>query len=137
MSSSIAAIAARWSPVGVNGSESRSQRSVSSPGGAKRRRLRALAPLGPAAQQRELEHEQLVEREPAAAALLVAEVRGGQRGGPVGQPLAGPQPRRAAARRMSRISLAALVDHRRDLGGREAVRGRVGGHLVPGRRLAR
>ncbi len=34
MSSSTAAIALRWSPVGVNGSESRSQRSVSAPGGS-------------------------------------------------------------------------------------------------------
>ena len=44
-----------------------------------------------AAQEVELDEQQLVERQPPAPALRVAAVGGEQRGGPVGQPLAGAQ----------------------------------------------
>ena len=78
----------RWSPVGVNGSSS-SRHARESVGGSRRaRRPRAPARRSRAqAQLDELVEQQLVEGQPPAAALAVAEVRGGERGGPVGQAL--------------------------------------------------
>ena len=126
------AIAVRWSPVGVNGSESRSQRAVSSPGGASAWARARLAAQRAAAQQRDLEQQQLVEREPAAAGLLVAEVRGVERRGAVRQPLEHAQSRR------QRLELVAdlgpvLVHERGDLHGREPFAGRIGGDVVAAR----
>jgi hypothetical protein len=62
------------------------------PGRVERLGARALAALRAAAQERELEHEQLLERKPQAAALLPAEVRVVQRGGPVRPAPRRPQP---------------------------------------------
>ena len=75
-SSSSTAIAARWSPVSSNGSSCSRQRRdrPGAPSSAVRAARRAA--LGAAAQQRQLREQQLVEGQPAAAALEVAGVRG-------------------------------------------------------------
>ena len=57
---------AAWSPVGVNGSDSASQRAVSVGGVRERLGARRLAPPRAPAQQRELEQQQLLEGEPHA-----------------------------------------------------------------------
>jgi hypothetical protein len=94
-----------------------------------RRGPRRLAAQRAPAQERELEQQQLVEREPAATALLVAEVRGVERRGAVGQPLA-----RAHARgkRLERLHgrPAPLAHEGEDLRRRQAVRRGVGGHVA-------
>src|SRR6185312_4353156 len=76
----------------------------------------ALAARAPA-QQRELDEQQLVEREPAAAALGVPlaarEVQRGQRGRTVGQPLPRAQVRRQWLRRVGDRA-AVLLDERED-----------------------
>jgi len=131
MSSSIATIALRWSPVGVNGSESRSQRGQLARG-VERGGARALAAPRPPAQERDLQQQELVERQPAAAALLVAEVRGVERRGAVGEPLQRPDPR---GQRFQHVAhrRPVLVDERRDLHRREALGCGVGRHVLPHR----
>ena len=91
MSPWIASSARSWSPVGVKGRPSCSQRSVSGAGPSRRRRrLGGVAPR-PAAQQGELKQQQLVEGQappPAGrVAVVLGKVDGGQRRGPVRQPL--------------------------------------------------
>ena len=102
-SASTVSIAWRWSSVGVNGSESASQRRRQLAGRLERLGAGALAAAGAAAQQRDLEQQQLLEREPAAAALVVAEVGGVERGGAVGQPLEHAQP---GGQRLERLARA-------------------------------
>ena len=128
-SSSSVAIARCWSPVGVNGSESRSQRAVSSPGALNALRPRALAAARAAAQERDLQQQELVEREPSPAALLVAEVRGVHGRPAVRQALQRPDP---GGQRLEHVAhLRALLVHERgDLHARQPVRGRVGGHVL-------
>ena len=101
--------------MGVNGSESRSQRAVSVAGRLKRLRPRALAAPRAAAQQRDLQQQELVEREPAPAALLVAEVRGVERrrSGPGSRSSA--RMRAGSGSSTSRIVRAVLVHERGDL----------------------
>jgi hypothetical protein len=89
---------------------------------------RALAAAGAAAQERDLEQHQLLEGQPAATALVVAEVGGVERRGAVGQPLERAQPRRQRLYRLLRRP-APLASEGEDLGRREPVGRRVGRHL--------
>ena len=114
--------------MGVNGSESSSQRAVSARGRLERRGARALAPAGATPHQRDLQKQQLVVGEPAAAALVVAEVRGVERRRAVREPVTGPQVGRERLERLLR-GAAPLPHQREDLGRRQAVGGRVGGDL--------
>ncbi len=66
-------------------------------GRLQRRGARALAAARATAQQRHLQQQHLLVGEPAAAALVVAEVGGEQRGGAVRQLVVHAQARRAAA----------------------------------------
>ena len=141
-SSSSVAIARAWSPVSANGSSSSRQRRVSdgapsSTGAAPRR-----APLRAAAQQRELGEQQLVEGQPAPAALVVAGVGGDERGRAVREPAARPRPRR---QRLDRVLGGRQVGahQREDLRRGQPLRRRVVGDLAAaagrlvGRRVAR
>jgi hypothetical protein len=92
---------------------------------------RALAPPRAAAQQRDLEQQQLLERQPPAPALVVAEVGGVERGGAVGQPLDRAQPRRQRLERLLR-GAAPLARQREDLRRGQPVGGGIGGHLAVG-----
>ena len=100
--------------------------------GAQRLRPRALAAARAAAQERDLQQQELVEREPSPAALLVAEVRGVHGRPAVRQALQRPD---AGGQRLEHVAhLRALLVHERgDLHAREPVRGRVGGHVLPRR----
>ena len=120
---------ARWSPVGANGRSCSRQRAVSDGGRSSAAAVAASRRCGAAAQQRELGEQQLVEREPAAAALEVADVRGDERGGAVGQ--AG-EPAGARGQRLDRVVRGAEVfaDQREDLRRGEALRRRVVGDLA-------
>ena len=126
---------AAWSPVGVNGScSSRQRRGQRRRLVERRRRARSPRRSRAQAQLHELVEQQLVERQPPAAALVVAEVRGGAaRAARVGQPLGDAQPRRAAARRRRAIAVAVLADERQDLRRRDALRRRVLGDGVADR----
>ena len=97
-----------------------------------RRRPRALAAAGSPAQQRDLEQQQLVVGQPPAAALVVAEVRGVERGRPVRQPVAHAHARRQRLERLLGGS-APLAYEGEDLGRRQALGGGVGGHVGVGR----
>ncbi len=107
-------------------------------GRLERRRPRALAAAGPPSQERDLEQQQLVIGQPPAAALVVAEVRGVERGRPVRQPVAHAHARRQRLERLLR-GAAPLADQSEDLGRRQALGGGVGRHVGVGRadRLAR
>ena len=130
-SSSIAAIAARWSSVGVNGSDVSSQRAVSDGASASasaradsRRRARRRSSV-------ELHEQQLLEREPQPARLLPAEVRGAERRRAVGPAAGGAQPRRQGLDDVGQRA-AVLAHQGGDLRRRQPVGRRVGGDVALG-----
>jgi hypothetical protein len=122
------AIARRWSAVGVNGSECSSQRALRSGGPSSGSARAPLAPAGAPELQRELEQQQLFEREPDAAALVIAEVCGAERAGAIGQPLGHAQRGRQGLDHLGERP-AVLAHEGEDLGRAQPLRGRVGRDL--------
>ena len=90
-----------------------------------------LAAPGAAAQQHDLQQQQLLEREPHARGLLVAEVRGAERRRPVRPAAGGAQARRQRLDDV-RERGAVLAHERGDLGRREPVGRRIGRHVAAG-----
>ena len=128
-SSSIAAIAGRWSSVGVNGSDAASQRSVSD-GGSSSTSARAASRRS--ARRRSIASWSSSSSSKAsrrAPELAAAEVRGAERAGAVGPAAGGADPGR---QRLDDVAQrrAVVVHEGGDLRRREALRGRVGGDVA-------
>src|SRR3954447_3611888 len=100
-------------------------------GGVERLGGRTPAGAGGGPEQREPHEQQLLERQPPAAALVVAEVRGVERRGAIGQSLERAQP---GGQRLERVLRGAtvLAGEREDLRAGEAVGGGVGRELAVG-----
>ncbi len=136
--------ASRCPSVSSNGSES-SHAPHERAGRAEQLGLARLAARAPAHHERELEQEQLLEREPPPRDRHLVErlgqMRGRERVGAPGSALAGAQPRRAAARPRARSRPRRRQRELADPPGREPLGGRIDRHqarrVAPGAVVAR